>query len=74
MASPDSSGRILRIEDTDSAAQDADSTAQEAKATARVDQPRQLITVSKPCVVPECTGTMDFPEPLGAYWIVSNGP
>jgi len=50
MASSGSSGRILRIEDSDS--------------TAQVDR-RRDVTVSKPCVVPGCTGTMDFHERLG---------
>src|SRR5262245_54182365 len=45
MAAPDSSGRILRIEDADT--------------SARVDQPEEVV-LSKPCVVAGCTGTMHF--------------
>ena len=68
MASPDSSGRILRIED-------ADNTAQEPDNTPRFDRAGHII-VAKPCVVPGCTGTMDFhkrfaeaaPPPLEWPW------
>jgi hypothetical protein len=53
MASPDSSGRILGIED-------ADSTPQEADSTARFDRAHHVI-LAKPCVeYPGGTGTIDF--------------